>query len=74
MHVPSLMDMVRRLSPRIITDKDATQLETPNATTDAAVAMRGHAVRAGERPIRGELLSIEQLQRHARLLHGDLEL
>ena len=45
MHVPSLMDMVRRLVPRIITDKDATQHDTP---------------------LRGELLSTEQMQRHAR--------
>ena len=68
MHVPSLMDMVRRLVPRIITDKDAIQLDTPNAATGAAVVMRGKVFRAGERPLRGELLSMEQLQRHARLV------
>jgi len=62
------MDMVRRLVPRIITDKDATQLDSPNAATGAAVVLRGNAVRAGERPLRGELLSMEQLQRHARLV------
>ena len=58
MHVPSLMDMVRWLVPRIITDKDATQPETPLATTD------------GGAPLRGELFSTEQLRRHARMVAG----
>lgn len=70
MHVPSLMDMVRRLVPRIITDKDATQSDTPFATADAGSTLRGDRDRAEERPLRGELLSTEQLQRHARTVAG----
>ena len=66
MHVPSLMDMIRRLVPQIITDKDATQLETPSAATDDGPPLRGDRDLAGERPLRGELFSTEQLQRHAR--------
>ena len=60
------MDMVRRLLPRTITDKDARQLDTPNAATGAAVVLRGDAGRAGKGLLHGELLSMEQLQRHAR--------
>ena len=35
------MDMIRRLVPQIITDKDATQLETPSAATDDGPLLRG---------------------------------
>jgi cyclic beta-1,2-glucan synthetase len=65
-HVPSLMDMVRRLVPWIITDKDATEFDTPFAAMDDGLPLRGDRDLAGERPLRGELFSTEQLQRHAR--------
>ncbi len=68
MHVPSLMDMVRRLVPRTITDKDATQLETPSAASDGGSPLRGDRDLAGELPLRGELFSTEQLRRHARVV------
>jgi hypothetical protein len=60
------MDMVRRLAPRIIADKDAIQLDAPFAPTDVGSPLRGDRARADERPLRGELFSTEQLQRHAR--------
>jgi len=69
-HVPSLMDMVRWLVPRTITDKDATQLDTQLARTDDGSLLRGDSGRADARPLRGELLSLEQLQRHARTVAG----
>ena len=68
MHVPSLMDMVRRLVPRIITDKDATQLDTTLTATDDGLPLRGDRDLAGALPLRGEIFSIEQLQRHARVV------
>ena len=70
MHVPSLMDMVRRLMPRIITDKDATQLDRLFAATGDGSPLRGDRTLAGELPLRGELFSVEQLQRHARTVAG----
>lgn len=70
MHVPSLMDMVRRLVPRIITDKDATQLNTPFTAKGVGSPLRGERDLAGELPLRGELFSTEQLQRHARTVAG----
>ena len=68
MHVPSLMDMVRRLAPRIITDKDARQLDTPLNATDDGLPLRGDRDLAGDLPLRGEIFSNEQLQRHARVV------
>jgi cyclic beta-1,2-glucan synthetase len=64
------MDMVRRLVPRIITDKDATQLDTPLAAMDDSPRLRGSVDLAGDLPLRGEILSTEQLQRHARVVAG----
>ena len=66
MHVPSLMDMVRRLLPRTIADKDATQVNSPFAATAGVSPLRGDHGLKGDVPLRGELFSIEQLQRHAR--------
>ncbi len=66
MHVPSLMDMVRRLAPRTITDTDATQVNALFAATDGGAPLRGGHDLTGDVPLRGELFSIEQLQRHAR--------
>ena len=67
MPVPSLMDMVRRLMPRIITDKDATQ---PDIRTPASggFVLRAAGTAAEELPLRGEIFSTEQLQRHARMV------
>ena len=70
MHVPSLMDMVRRLTPRIIADKDAIQLVSPFAPTGVGSPLREKRERADQRPLRGELLSTEQLQRYARTMAG----
>ena len=70
MHVPSLMDMVRRLAPRIIADKDAIQLVSPFASTGVGSPLRENRERADLRPLRGELLSTEQLQRYARTMAG----
>jgi cellobiose phosphorylase len=62
------MDMIRRLVPRIITDKDATQLDTTLAASDDGLPLRGDRDLAGALPLRGEIFSIEQLQRHARVV------
>jgi cellobiose phosphorylase len=64
------MDMIRRLVPRIITDKDATQFDAPFAATGGGSSLRGDNDVAGELPLRGELFSTEQLQRHARTIAG----
>jgi hypothetical protein len=60
------MDMVRRLLPRTIADKDATQVNSPFAATAGVSPLRGDHGLKGDVPLRGELFSIEQLQRHAR--------
>ncbi|MFM8707734.1 MAG: cyclic beta 1-2 glucan synthetase, partial [Planctomycetia bacterium] len=74
MPVPSLMDMVRRLVPRIITDKDASQPDLRDAFADDGLRPRGSGPlvgeAAGELPLRGEIFSTEQLQRHARVVAG----
>ena len=62
------MDMVRRLAPRIITDKDARQPVTPLNATDNGLPLCGDRDLAGDLPLRGEIFSIEQLQRHARVV------
>jgi len=69
------MDMVRRLTPRIIADKDATQLDAFTQDTaglslrrEAAAAPRAGRGFDGDLPLRGELYSSDQLQRHARMV------
>ena len=62
------MDMVRRLLPHAITDKDATQVDFGFTATGGAVPSRGDHGLAGDSPFRGELLSIDRLERHARSL------
>ena len=69
-HPPSLMDIVRRLAPRIISDQDSAQGDTPVAAIGYESRLRGDRDLAGELPLRGELFSTEQLQRHARTIAG----
>ena len=72
MPVPSLMDVVRRLMPWTIADKDATPLDAFAAGLPFRSEATGtpHADRGfdGDLPLRGELFSSDQLQRHARMI------
>jgi len=69
-HVPSLMDMVRWLVPGTITDKDATQPDTALDASGDGLRLRRDLGITGLLPLRGELFSTEQLQRHARMVAG----
>ena len=61
---------MRRHVRQTIADKDGPQSDAAFAAADGRSSLRADVGLAGDLPLRGELLSIEQLQRHARSMAG----